>query len=174
MRDAVAAQPEPVTISWQKALSLLVERGYSDAATAKGMLLEAMFSGSVGYYPRRAVSLETQYRKGLLDPESGVLRVSYREANPWYIRVISSDFDHQFPERRGPSTTDVEKKAVAFLAEQLKTDHNMKRDDAWKACHENFPTLSERGFRFRVWPQARQEADLKSVAPPGAKPKRKS
>jgi len=172
MRDAMAGQPEPVTISWPKALSLLIERSYTDAVGAKGMLLQAMFSGSVGYYPRRAVSLEAQYREGLLDPETGLLRVSCRE-RPWYIRVILSDFDHQFPQRRSSSTT-VEKKAVAFLAEQLKTDRNKKRGDAWKACHENFPTLSERGFRFRVWPQARQEAGLESVAPPGAKPKRKS
>jgi hypothetical protein len=155
----MAGQPEPVTISWQKALSLLVERGYSDAAGAKDMLLEAMFSGSVGYYPRRAVSLETQHRSGLLDPETGLLRVSHRE-RPWYIRVILSDFDQQFSERRSSSTADVGKNAVAFLAQQLNATPDMKRDDAWATCRTEFPKLSKRGFLSRIWPRARENAGL--------------
>jgi hypothetical protein len=168
----MAAQPEPATISWRETLSLLVERGYSEGA-AKDTLLRAVVDASVGYYPRRAVSLETQYRKGLLDLETGALRMSHRDDNPWYIRVVASDFERQFPQRRGSSTIGGEKKAIAFLADRLKTDHNMRRDGAWEACREQFPKMSERGFRFRVWPQAREAAGLEPSASAGRKPKRK-
>jgi hypothetical protein len=107
----MAAQPEPATISWRETLSLLVERGYSEGA-AKDTLLRAVVDASVGYYPRRAVSLETQYRKGLLDLETGALRMSHRDDNPWYIRVVASDFERQFPQRRGSSTIGGEKKVL--------------------------------------------------------------
>jgi hypothetical protein len=138
------------------------------------MLLEKMFSGSVGYYPRRAVSLETQYRKGLLDPETGALRISYRDANPWYIRPIASDLERQFPQRRGPSTAGGEEKAISFLGDRLRTDPNMKRDDAWATCRAEFPTLSQRGFLSRVWPRAREDAGLPATAAKGRKPKRET
>jgi len=65
-----------------------------------------------------------------------------------------------------------ETKAINFIAEKLGTNHNIKREDAWSACRKEFPTLSERGFRTRIWPQARQSAGLEAVAPPGRKSKR--
>jgi|SRR6516162_7420096 len=64
-----------------------------------------------------------------------------------------------------------ERKAVDLLAERLRTDHNMKRDDAWEICRTAFPKLSERGFINRVWPAARDVAGLEPTAPPGPKPK---
>jgi len=60
-----------------------------------------------------------------------------------------------------------ETKAINFLAEKLETNPNIKRDDAWSACREEFPALSERGFRSRIWPQARQSAGLETVAASG-------
>jgi hypothetical protein len=169
----MSVQSEPVTISWEEALRRLVDRGHESEATRR-MLLITVLNGSVGYYPRRALSLETQYRKGLLDPETGALRISHRDENPWHVRVIESDFERQFPMRRGSSTAGSEMKAVAFLASQLRTNRNMRRADAWKACCMEFPKLSERGFRSRVWPQARQDAGLEPTAPAGRKPERKS
>jgi len=75
----------------------------------------------------------------------------------------------------GPYRTlksDDERKAVGLLAERLRTDPNMKRDDAWTICHTAFPKLRERGFLSRIWPQARGVAGLEPTAPPGPKPKK--
>src|SRR5262249_47209231 len=70
------------------------------------------------------------------------------------------------------SSAAAETRAITFLASRLKTNPNMRRDDAWRACHTKF-RLSERGFRQRVWPQARQTAGLEPTAPPGRKATRK-
>jgi hypothetical protein len=131
----------------------------------------AVFNRSVGYYPRRALSLETQYRRGLLDPETGALRISHRDDNPWYIQVIESDFERQFLIRRSSSKASTETKAITFLAVKLKENPNLGRDaDAWDACSKQFPTLSQRGFKDRVWPKAREAAGLEPMAPRGRKP----
>lgn len=132
------AAPEPLTISWQAALTRLTERGYSNE-NAQRELLTAVITGAVGYYPRKALSLEIQYRKGLLNPETGLLRVSHRDDNPWHIRVIESDFERQFPLRRSSPKVGSETKAIAFLAAKLKENPNLRRDaDAREACSDNF------------------------------------
>jgi hypothetical protein len=78
-----------------------------------------------------------------------------------------------WPQVRSSSKVSSEKKAIVFLAELLKTDLRMRKEDAWKRCHENFPTVSSRRFQSQVWPQARQEAGLEPLGRPGRKPKRK-
>jgi hypothetical protein len=73
----------------------------------------------------------------------------------------------------GPNTlfSNDELRACHYLAPRLRDDPNMKVDDALAICKSKFLTLSKRGFRERVWPQAREAAGLEAVAPPGPKPK---
>jgi hypothetical protein len=78
-----------------------------------------------------------------------------------------------WPQSLGPTTAAAETQAIAFLADRLRADPNMKRDDAWKACKAKFPRLSKRAF-FRAWPDARKSAGLERVARPGRKPTRKN
>jgi hypothetical protein len=74
---------------------------------------------------------------------------------------------------RGSRTIATQTNAITFLADILKVNRDMKRDDAWKACKVKFPELSERGFLSRVWPKARERAQLEPVARAGRKPTRK-
>jgi hypothetical protein len=76
-----------------------------------------------------------------------------------------------WPESRGSAAT--EANAIAFLADRLQANRNMRRDDAWTACKTKFPKLSERGFLSRVWPRARKRARLEPAARAGRKPTRK-
>ena len=78
------------------------------------------------------------------------------------------------PKRPATSTVGEETLAIDFLAGQLKADPNLPRDHALKICRNQFPKLSERGFRFRVWPRARETVGLTRIASPGRKPNRKS
>jgi hypothetical protein len=71
---------------------------------------------------------------------------------------------------RGSATTAIETNAKTFLANRLRANPEMKRNDALTACRSEFPKLSERGFKERVWPGARKEANLECQGHPGRKP----
>lgn len=66
-----------------------------------------------------------------------------------------------------------ETNAIKALAAYLKLKQNkhITRDDAAEWCDQQGFTLSQRGFRFRIWTQARREAGLPELAAPGRKPK---
>jgi hypothetical protein len=57
-----------------------------------------------------------------------------------------------------------------MLTGLLREDDNLKFSDALAACRKEY-TLSERGFRSRIWPKAREGASLPPTAPAGRKPK---
>jgi hypothetical protein len=79
-----------------------------------------------------------------------------------------------WPERHELLTARIETKAITFLVPLLKTNRDITRGEAWKKCKQKFPTLSERGFRSRIWPDAREGAGLESKAPAGRRPKPKT
>jgi hypothetical protein len=79
-----------------------------------------------------------------------------------------------WPERHELLTARIETEAIALLVPLLKTNRDITRDETWKKCKQKFPTLSERGFRFRIWPKAREGAGLESKAPAGRRPKPKT
>src|SRR5262249_28940289 len=70
---------------------------------------------------------------------------------------------------RETTTTAARTQATAYLASLLKGNADMKRNDAWRACKERFPSLSERSFRSTVWPDAREKAGLEARARSGRK-----
>jgi hypothetical protein len=61
-----------------------------------------------------------------------------------------------------------ETRATRHLADLLRSNPKMKREDARKEC----PDLGWQAFR-RVWPNARKEAGLPIKASSGAPPRRK-
>jgi hypothetical protein len=68
--------------------------------------------------------------------------------------------------QHGGTTAD-EPPARKFLEELLKTNRNLTFEAALNACHEKYPRLSERGFRARVWPEARKAAGLPETGKAG-------
>jgi hypothetical protein len=72
---------------------------------------------------------------------------------------------------RTKSTGAEETGAIKALAFQLSKNKNMKFGDAEAWCASEGYELSGDGFRYRVWPKAREAAGLSLKAPPGRKPK---
>jgi hypothetical protein len=72
---------------------------------------------------------------------------------------------------RTKSTIAEEKGAVKALAFHLSKTRDMKFGDARAWCASEGYELSGDGFRYRVWPKARELARLSSKALPGRKPK---
>ena len=72
---------------------------------------------------------------------------------------------------RTKSTGAEETGAIKALAFQLSKNKNMKFGDAEAWCASQGYELTGKGFRYRVWPKAREAVDLKPRAPPGRKPK---
>jgi len=73
-------------------------------------------------------------------------------------------------ETRRSATRAAESKATKLVADYLRANPEIKRYDAFTACRKEFPTLSGRGFRERVWPDARTNAGLERRGRPGRKP----
>ena len=69
------------------------------------------------------------------------------------------------------STARDENAAIRCLGAELAHHPHLKRADAEAWCKKTGFRLSHTGFRFRVWPQARQRAGLKEIASPGRKRK---
>jgi hypothetical protein len=61
--------------------------------------------------------------------------------------------------------------AIKALSSQLRINKEMKFADAKAWCASEGYELTGKGFRYRVWPRAREGADLKPRALPGRKPK---
>jgi hypothetical protein len=59
------------------------------------------------------------------------------------------------------------------LARQLRLNEEMlTRDAAAEWCQQEGFKFTARGFRFRIWPEARREAGFPKRAPPGRKKKK--
>lgn len=72
---------------------------------------------------------------------------------------------------RTKSTGAEETGATKALAFHLSKNRDMKFGDAQAWCASEGYELSGDGFRYRVWPKAREAAGLSLKAPPGRKPK---
>jgi hypothetical protein len=72
---------------------------------------------------------------------------------------------------RTKSSVAEEKGAINALAFHLSKNKDMKFGDAKAWCASEGYELSGYGFRYRVWPKAREAAGLSLKAPPGRKPK---
>ncbi len=68
----------------------------------------------------------------------------------------------------GPSTGRAEADAVRHLAKKLKENPDLRKAPDAEAECEQFE-ISQRGFRERVWPKAREMAGLPATAPRGRK-----
>jgi hypothetical protein len=78
-----------------------------------------------------------------------------------------------WPKARHSATSGAEKRATVVLTKALQDNKDLRRKEALNICRQHVPELSERGFRLRVWPQARKAAGLEANAPPGRKAKQK-
>jgi hypothetical protein len=72
---------------------------------------------------------------------------------------------------RTKSTGAEETGAIKALGFHLSKNRDMKFGDAQAWCASEGYELSGDGFRYRVWPKAREAAGLSLKAPPGRKPK---
>jgi hypothetical protein len=111
------------------------------------------------------------YDRGLVSPRRAKqLDKARRFRAPLFPRQLALKLWRQ---SRGSATAVMEKKAKTFLASRLHANPEMKRSDGLTACRREFPDLSERGFRERVWPDARIAAKLERSGRSGRKPNRK-
>jgi hypothetical protein len=71
-----------------------------------------------------------------------------------------------------PTTTVAqESAAIKALASELQHNRDLKREDAATWCRRRGYNLTARGFKDRVWPQARAKAGLPTKGLPGRKRK---
>ena len=70
------------------------------------------------------------------------------------------------------STAKAESDAINYLTGKLKENHNLAKADAEAECKQF--EITQRGFRDRVWPNARKDAGLSATAPAGRKRQKKS
>jgi len=88
------------------------------------------------------------------------------------IRNALCDGDQPNDKAEQPNATaGQESIAIKALASQLQNNPDLKREDAAEWCREKGYILSDRGFRNRVWPQARAKADLPTKGSAGRKRK---
>jgi hypothetical protein len=64
-----------------------------------------------------------------------------------------------------------ERDAVTFLANLLSDNADLRFSDAFRMCRESYNSLSERGFRQRVWSKGRGAAGLPETGHSGRKRK---
>jgi hypothetical protein len=110
---------------------------------------------------------------------SGMMRkIGHRFEIMRSIRIKQADLDRVWPPSELRQESDINREATAGqesaatkrLADQLKTDPQMTRANALQWCTASGYRLSKRGFE-RVWPAARQLAELPRIAKAGRKPK---
>jgi hypothetical protein len=80
-------------------------------------LLTAIFTNSVGYYPRSALDLERFYRTGLLDPETGVLKTHAGDSGR-SIRPLLTDVEEYLCSRKTQASGENQKTPTRSRAEE--------------------------------------------------------
>jgi hypothetical protein len=100
----------------------------------------------------------------LVDPDKGA---KPRFRKPMFWRDRAEDIW-----RLPPATTRDEKKAINFLTPIVKADPKLPFQKALDMCREKIPQLSEHGFRYRVWPEAREAAGLSKTGISGRQKRR--
>ena len=80
-----------------------------------------------------------------------------------------NDTDRKEARRTTVTTVGQETKATQALASHLRENPHLKRKEAITWCENQGFTISGRGFQYRVWPAAREQAGLPGKAPPGPK-----
>jgi hypothetical protein len=91
------------------------------------------------------------------------------------IEVWADDIEHLWPvpsaiSKVSGATVGHENAAIKALASHLRTNKQLKRDDAAEWLQKSGYRLGKRALD-RVWPQARENAGLPRIAAPGRKPK---
>jgi hypothetical protein len=110
---------------------------------------------------------------GEIDPFRTVIKTSElvslaneRGENPRYLKHLPNHPSDGAPHSEHDRDT------IAYVANLLKQNSDITRDDALAECRNRFPRVGKSFFRSDIWPQARQKAGLSPHARPGRKPKK--
>jgi hypothetical protein len=108
-----------------------------------------------------------------------VCQIAFKDRRPWvsvrgrraipqphWLFVTRASLD-EFMKGQPTAKGRAEVRAIKHLACLLKSNPNMRKEDARAACAEF--NLSDRGFEDRVWPKAREEAGLPPIGKSGRK-----
>jgi hypothetical protein len=106
----------------------------------------------------------------VLDTDTRRPGLRRRVTMPHWLYITRASLD-EF-QKKHPATAAAETRAKTFLAERLKADPDMRREDARAACQKF--KISDQGFEDRVWPDAREAAGLSRFGHAGRKSRRKS
>ena len=87
------------------------------------------------------------------------------------VRASPSTFEPKEVHEGSAQTAAGETAAIKALASHLKSHPDITRADAKNWLLKQAFAINPRGFQFRVWPEARRQAGLPPIAPPGAKKK---
>jgi hypothetical protein len=85
--------------------------------------------------------------------------------------VCNADISAREPIGKQSATVKRETEATKALALHLQCNRDLKREDASIWCREQGYNLTDRGFKGRIWPNARASAGLPIKGPPGRKRK---
>jgi hypothetical protein len=102
------------------------------------------------------------------------LWIPYRIFNRWLVKHDLPPSPSLFKPATKKAVSAIvgrETAATKSLAAYLRDNQDITRNAAEKWCVKQGFRLSQRGFRFRVWPAARKEAGLSELAPVGRKRK---
>jgi hypothetical protein len=110
---------------------------------------------------------------GWRDRPIDLIELSTSDVSRILCGSLSNDTDKKGACLTTVKTIDRETKAIPDLASHLRENPNLKRKEAATWCKKQGFTFSDRGFQYRVWPEARERAGLLRRAPPGRKKNRR-
>jgi hypothetical protein len=142
----------------------------------------AMTPRQAGRMTRERLRAATEIPATTHAPQSEIVRSEYlaycwiprRMFDRWLTRhglPSSPPFFEPQMEGRVTATISSETAASRALAAHLRQNRQTTRDAAEAWCRQEGFNLSQRGFQFRVWPNAREAAGLSKLAAAGRKRK---